>query len=717
MRFLEALSHPLWRVWSETLLHFLWQGAFLGVAAALAINFLRLRMPSQRYALLLTTHLLMVACLPITFAVVASADWVQPASIAVPDDSLFPAVTPSGVEMSRKIATSGAAAVLPSLPEPEVFSLWVVGAWSAGVVVLSLRIFASWVGMRLLVRGRQPVSAALRCAVARLTTQLQLSRIPSVFISPRVVDATVVGFLRPIVLLPAAWVLELSPDLLEAVLAHELAHIRRHDLWINLLQRVVETVLFYHPAVWWVSRRLRAEREMCCDELAVSATHQRLVYVTALESVARRRAGQMKPALAVTLGDQEMALLKRIQHILGFSAVPNGGWCPAALVALALPAGLWFGWTAFAPGTTAVADEGATVANTFKSGMSDYDSNLFIGNLGALQRHRGMFAAATENADEATPAKTEDRDKEERPAPPGDRGPDGPPGPPPGERPAADRPGPTGGYGRGAGLGRRDNDRRADDDQPAYGRVGVPGAAPAAGRERMPTGRLGSSRSRPDEGEDGDSDARTRRPAAAEMRGDRAAGMRGRINSPRGRHGDEDDPGSKNPEATPQDEMVRLLRDLHREVEQLRREVRELREQRRPGPDSNRGADRRGPPSNEDRDDKLRGPEDVDAWGNPVRFYREDRDGNLRRADDEERGTRGLPTLRKSRLFRQRPGGESPAAPGVRSPAPRREAPEDGLRGRDEDDRPAGRPEERPDSPPQVKRGDERPDDAPPRRD
>jgi UDP-N-acetylmuramoyl-L-alanyl-D-glutamate--2,6-diaminopimelate ligase len=79
------------------------------------------------------------------------------------------------------------------------------------------------------------------------------------------------------VLLPVCWLTEMTPEVLEAVVAHELAHVRRWDLWVNLFQRLVETLLFYHPAVWWVSRRVRLEREMCCDELAVSVTGERLV--------------------------------------------------------------------------------------------------------------------------------------------------------------------------------------------------------------------------------------------------------------------------------------------------------------------------------------------------------------------------------------------------------------------------------------------------------
>ena len=93
---------------------------------------------------------------------------------------------------------------------------------------------------------------------------------------------TVIGWLKPVVLLPASALAALTPQQLEAILAHELAHIRRHDYLVNLLQTLVETLLFYHPAVWWLSRRIRIERENCCDDLAVSLCGDPVAYAAAL---------------------------------------------------------------------------------------------------------------------------------------------------------------------------------------------------------------------------------------------------------------------------------------------------------------------------------------------------------------------------------------------------------------------------------------------------
>jgi polysaccharide export outer membrane protein len=111
---------------------------------------------------------------------------------------------------------------------------------------------------------------------------------------------------------------------LEAVIAHELAHLRRWDLAINWAQRVVEAVLFFHPVVWWCSRRIRAEREMCCDELALGVVDNRLEYAKALADLARRDVSRGEPAWAAGIGGSKMVLLERIRNVLGLAAEPQG---------------------------------------------------------------------------------------------------------------------------------------------------------------------------------------------------------------------------------------------------------------------------------------------------------------------------------------------------------------------------------------------------------
>ena len=131
------------------------------------------------------------------------------------------------------------------------------------MTLLSARLAAGWLIVeRLRRRSTRAVSAPLAARVAKMARQLRVTR-PVRALESAIVDVpTVVGWLRPVILLPASALAGLSPAQLEAVIAHELAHVRRHDYLVNLLQTVVET-LFYHPAVWWLSHRIRIERENC----------------------------------------------------------------------------------------------------------------------------------------------------------------------------------------------------------------------------------------------------------------------------------------------------------------------------------------------------------------------------------------------------------------------------------------------------------------------
>jgi hypothetical protein len=188
----------------------------------------------------------------------------------------------------------------------------VTALWMGGVATLSVRMLGGWLLTQLLARRRVHAVAEQVDATAReMARRLRLRREFAVLESAAVTVPTLVGWVKPVVLLPAAVLTGLSPLQLQAVIAHELAHIRRHDYLVNLLQTFVETLLFYHPAVWWVSSEVRAEREHCCDDLAVEVCGDRLTYVSALAELTaiERRAF----ALAATDG----SLVARVRRILG----------------------------------------------------------------------------------------------------------------------------------------------------------------------------------------------------------------------------------------------------------------------------------------------------------------------------------------------------------------------------------------------------------------
>src|SRR5204863_17364 len=151
-----------------------------------------------------------------------------------------------------------------------------------------------------------------------LAHRLRISRPVRLVRSALVEVPTAVGWLRPMILLPASTLTGLTTGQIEAILAHEMAHIRRHDYLVNLLQCIVEMLLFYHPAVWWVSRRIREERELCCDDLAVRISGDPVSYARALCALETLRGESMTLALAATSG----SLRARIARLLGLPARP-----------------------------------------------------------------------------------------------------------------------------------------------------------------------------------------------------------------------------------------------------------------------------------------------------------------------------------------------------------------------------------------------------------
>jgi beta-lactamase regulating signal transducer with metallopeptidase domain len=265
-----GLSPDVTRAICWALLHFLWQGLALALLLSVALSVVR--RAAMRYALGVATLVLMVAAPAATYLVLR-----QPAPAAGTRTMAAMAEAPL-VHSAAAAASARVASVEPGTARqggspafPEGAEVWLLEFWLAGVVVLSMRALGGlWVLERMRRRETEPVSAELVAMARALESRLGLNRALR-YCQCRNLDApAVIGWLRPVVLLPVSALTGLSPEQLGAVIAHELAHIRRHDAWVNLFQTGVETLLFYHPAVWWVNAQIRAEREHCCDDVAVS---------------------------------------------------------------------------------------------------------------------------------------------------------------------------------------------------------------------------------------------------------------------------------------------------------------------------------------------------------------------------------------------------------------------------------------------------------------
>jgi beta-lactamase regulating signal transducer with metallopeptidase domain/peptidoglycan/xylan/chitin deacetylase (PgdA/CDA1 family) len=218
----------------------------------------------------------------------------------------------------------------------EAFVPWLAFAWVLCVVALASRLVGGWLLLLRLRRSAVPVNAGLEELLARVARRVRVARAVRLCRSALVEVPTVIGHLRPIILIPASVITGLTPQQLEAVLAHELAHIRRYDYLVNLLQTAAEVLLFYHPAMWWLSRRVRAEREHACDDAAVEGlAGDVLLYARALAALEALRA-RGTHASALALAADGGSLMQRIQRLVRLNQTHTHSNPRTPLVAAAL---------------------------------------------------------------------------------------------------------------------------------------------------------------------------------------------------------------------------------------------------------------------------------------------------------------------------------------------------------------------------------------------
>ena len=190
--------------------------------------------------------------------------------------------------------------------------------WLVGVLCLSVKTIGGWWLIRRLRHSAlQKAPHTLRIGLDRIRLQMGIPRFVDLRLSNRIAGPLTVGVIRPLILLPITALTSLSPDQLEVVLAHELAHIRRADYFWNILQTMIETLFFFHPAVWWISHRLREQRELCCDDIAVETCHDPAVYATALLRLEEQRKTHLHLAMALDGNQSRMSLRARVLRILG----------------------------------------------------------------------------------------------------------------------------------------------------------------------------------------------------------------------------------------------------------------------------------------------------------------------------------------------------------------------------------------------------------------
>jgi beta-lactamase regulating signal transducer with metallopeptidase domain len=338
------------------LVHFLWQGAAVALLLAALLRALRQRSAQARWLAACAALGLMVLAPAMTAMVVtvtpdeSSAPAIRAAAPALPAAAVATEQNTGGqvVGGTRVFLSETPAVTLEASPAPwhRQASVWIhralpwlLAAWLAGVAALALWHVGGWLQVeRAKRRGTRAAGGTGLDVFQRLVARLRVSRPVRLLESAQVSVPMVVGWLRPVVLMPARMATGLAPAQLEAILAHELAHIRRYDGLVRLIQAAAETLLFYHPAVWWVSRRITEESELCCDELAVAVCGDRQGYAAALARVAELSCGRPRMAAAATGG----SLVNRIRRILRLPEADHGvrpGWLAGMLLLAVVVAG------------------------------------------------------------------------------------------------------------------------------------------------------------------------------------------------------------------------------------------------------------------------------------------------------------------------------------------------------------------------------------------
>ncbi len=292
------LQTPLAAAIGWTLFHSLWQGAI--IAIVLAVTLATTRSAHARYLAACLAMCAIIVCFGVTLL------------------ELMPRHQ-SPVAIRNSIALGWNNRVdLPDIaqaPMRRVADLlpWLVPFWMAGVVLFYLRHLASWaVARRLRQRGVCAAPDFWQERLRVLAGRLRLSHPVGLLESCLAPVPVVIGHLRPVILMPVGLLTGLPAAQIESILLHELAHIRRYDYLVNMLQTSVESLLFYHPVVWWISGVIRTEREHCCDDLAVTLSGDAHEYAVALATLEQSRWDASQTALAATGGN----LVKRIRRLL-----------------------------------------------------------------------------------------------------------------------------------------------------------------------------------------------------------------------------------------------------------------------------------------------------------------------------------------------------------------------------------------------------------------
>lgn len=338
----DAFARPM--AWA--LIHSLWQGAVVAVIAGAVLAGVPAARARLRYAISCAALMVIVFATCTTGIYFIASERISPPAAAIQQAESSKPAALQQAQSSTPVIEQTPSTDIGSISSVSLALADVIfGLWLLGVLTFSLYHFLGWRKASGLARnGVRELPVSLAARISRLCKEMGLRRRFRVFESALVRTPCVIGWLRPVLLVPVSVITGLSTRQLEMIVAHELAHIQRYDVLVNYVQTAVETLLFFNPAIWWISRRVRFEREHCCDDLAAEVCGDRLLYARALTRLEQLRG--LTPSTVVAADGTP--LLYRIRRLAGIET-RSGYQSRAGLVgafllsiSIALAAG-WFG--------------------------------------------------------------------------------------------------------------------------------------------------------------------------------------------------------------------------------------------------------------------------------------------------------------------------------------------------------------------------------------
>lgn len=306
----EILSNNIVQALSWTLIHSIWQMSLVALSLALFLNVFKQVDSTKKYYIAFGSMAfsVLVAC----FTFLSYYQFIP----SIDQDLSQQILIQAQVATNRMGGLSNNIGAIIN-----DYNFIIVNAWLLGSILFLLRFLGGYLYLRHIVKNALPGADRLMTVLKRINKKYRINRIIRIKESSSITTPMVVGYIKPVILFPVGLALQLSVSEVEAIIAHELAHIKRHDYLLNIVQLIAESIFYYHPAMWYMSSQVRTERENCCDDMAIKVTNSSMSYARTLIKLQEYNMKNIQPALA--MASNKRAFSDRIHRIIGAGSISN----------------------------------------------------------------------------------------------------------------------------------------------------------------------------------------------------------------------------------------------------------------------------------------------------------------------------------------------------------------------------------------------------------